>query len=142
MKSKDGFSGREISFIPDRLIADPVVFRGLTDTEVVALIIGGTAFWIPVCVIALIPFGAALFGIALGFGLGILTLVLAAGRLSKLKRRMPDGLHVVYLKKQAQRKFSFVNFGYIDTSGVWDIRRTKAVNKMKKTEDEEWDMAE
>ena len=32
-----GMNGREIEFIPDRLIEEPVVYRGLTDTEVVTI---------------------------------------------------------------------------------------------------------
>ena len=54
---KIGMKGREIDFIPDRLIEEPVVFRGLTDTEVVVLIIAGLVFWIPVSVLLLLPFG-------------------------------------------------------------------------------------
>ncbi|MEJ2622831.1 MAG: DUF3487 family protein, partial [Candidatus Thiodiazotropha sp.] len=41
-------NGREIEFIPDRLIEEPVVFRGLTDTEVVMIIMIAIIFWIPV----------------------------------------------------------------------------------------------
>jgi conjugative transfer region protein (TIGR03750 family) len=119
-----GMNGREIDFIPDRLIEEPVVFRGLTDTEVVWLIAGGSVFWIPVSILLLMPFGWALFGVALGLGLAIGTLLLAGKYLQNLKRRMPDGLHVVYLKKIAQRKISFMDYGYIETSQRWDIRRS------------------
>lgn len=117
-------NGREIDFIPDRLIEEPVVFRGLTDTEVVWLIAGGSVFWIPVSILLLMPLGWALFGVALGLGLAIGTLLLAGKYLQDLKRRMPDGLHVVYLKKIAQRKISFMDYGYIETSQRWDIRRS------------------
>ena len=50
--------------------------------------------------------------------------------LQKIKRRMPDGLHLVYLKKMAQEKISFINFGYIETSQSWDIRREMPVVKI------------
>ncbi len=39
-----GMNGREIEFIPDRLIEEPVVFRGLTDTEVVMIIVAAIIF--------------------------------------------------------------------------------------------------
>jgi len=134
-----GMQGREIVFTPDRLIAEPVVFRGMTDTEIVFLTLGGTVFWIPVCCMILAPFGFAMFGVAVGFGLALLTLMVLGKRLTGLKRRMPDGLHVVYIKKTAQEKFSFIRFGYIDESGVWDIRRTYPVKKIETVEEEEWD---
>lgn len=54
--NQPGMKGREIDFIPDRLIEEPVVFRGLTDTEVVVLISVGLVFWIPVSVLVLLPF--------------------------------------------------------------------------------------
>ena len=122
--------GREIDFIPDRLIEEPVVFRGLTDTEVVTLTLVGVVFWIPICTLLLLPFGFAVFGIALGLGMAIGTLLLVGNRLQHLKRRMPDGLHLVYLKKELQRKISFINYGYIDTTQSWDIKRNKVVTKI------------
>jgi conjugative transfer region protein (TIGR03750 family) len=128
--SENGMNGREIDFIPDRLIDEPVVFRGMTDTEVVAIIISAIIFWVPVSVILLLPFGWGLFGVGIGVGLAIGTLMLAGNYLQNLKRRMPDGLHVVYLKKKAQSKISFINFGYIETSQAWDIRRESEVTKV------------
>jgi conjugative transfer region protein (TIGR03750 family) len=128
--NEPGMNGREIEFIPDRLIEEPVVFRGLTDTEVVMIIMIAIIFWIPVSVLVLFPFGWALFGVGIGFGMAIVSLLVIGKYLQNLKRRMPDGLHVVYLKKQAQKKYLFFNFGYIDTSQSWDIRRDNPVTKI------------
>ena len=128
--SDEGMNGREIEFIPDRLIEEPVVFRGLNDTEIVYIAVGGIVFWLPVSVLLLMPFGFALFGVGIGFALAMLTLILSGNYLQNLKRRMPDGLHLVYLKKMAQKKFSFINFGYIEESCHWDIRRDKPVQKI------------
>lgn len=122
-----GMNGREIEFIPDRLIEEPVVYRGLTDTEVVTIIVAAIIVWIPICVLILMPFGFALFGVGIGFGLAIGTVMVAGKYLQGLKRRMPDGLHIVFLKKQLQKKTSFFNFGYIETSQSWDIRRTSKI---------------
>jgi conjugative transfer region protein (TIGR03750 family) len=128
-----GMKGREIDFIPDRLIAEPVVFRGLTDSEVVVLIIAGLAFGMPVSVLVLWPFGWGLFGVGIGLGLAILTLLVIGKYLQELKRRRPDGLHIVYLKKLAQKKFSFINYNYIESSQSWDIRRERPVVRAKTT---------
>ena len=125
-----GTKGREIEFIPDRLIEEPVIFRGLTDTEVVVIILAAIVFWIPLCVILLLPFGLALFGVGVGFGMAIGSLLFVGASLQRLKRRMPDGLHLVYLKKQLQKKCTFFNFGYIETSQSWDIRRDQPVTRV------------
>lgn len=127
---EEGMNGREIEFIPDRLIEEPVVFRGLNDTEIVYIAVGGVVFWVPVSVLLLLPFGGALFGVGVGFALTILTLILSGNYLRNLKRRMPDGLHIVYLKKLAQKKFSFIDFGYIEKTQSWDIRRDKLIERI------------
>lgn len=127
--------GREIAFIPDRLIDEPVVFRGLTDSEVVGIILAAIVFWVPVMAVILSFFDMAMFGAGGGFGLAILTLLLVGKHFQNLKRRMPDGLHIVYLKKLAQKKLSFVNFGYIETSQSWDIRRDREVVKIVSDKD-------
>lgn len=78
---------REIDFIPDRLIEEPVVFRGMTDSELISIMVGATVFWVPVSVIMLFPFGKALWGLAIGFGLALLTLLQAGKRLQIMKRK-------------------------------------------------------
>ena len=135
MSENKGMKGREIDFIPDRLIEEPVVFRGLTDTEVVTIIMSALAFWVPVCSIILSLFEKALFGVGLGFGLAIVTLLIAGKKLTVMKRRMPDGLHIVAIKKFIQEKTP-VSFGYIDKSQAWDIRRTYKVEKVIQEDDE------
>lgn len=125
-----GMNGREIVFIPDRLIEEPVVYRGLTDTEIVVITLVSIVFWIPVSVLLLLPIGWGLFGIGIGVGMAIVTLLMVGSCLQELKRRMPDGLHIVYLKKLAQKKISFINFSYIETSQSWDIRRERPVKKV------------
>ncbi|MCP4974613.1 MAG: TIGR03750 family conjugal transfer protein [Maribacter sp.] len=124
-----GMKGREIDFIPDRLIEEPVVFRGMTDTEVVTLMGLSLAFWVPVTVLMLMPFDMALFGTGIGFGLSLLSLLVIGSKLQDLKRRMPDGIHIVYIKKTLQQKTPF-SFGYINQSGLWDIRRDWVVKRI------------
>ena len=133
-----GMNGREIDFIPDRLIEEPVVFRGLTDSEVVAIMGIGVVFWIPVSILIMFPFGLALFGVGIGFGMAMVSLLVAGSYLQVIKRRMPDGLHIVYLKKQLQKKSSLFDFNYIEETKYWDIRRDELVVKeLVNTEDEE-----
>lgn len=127
--TNEGMNGREIQFIPDRLIDEPVVFWGLTDTEIVFSVVGSVIFWIPITVLLLLPFNKALFGIGFGFGIALLTVFFLGRIMQDLKRRMPDGLHVIYLKKKLQRRSTLFNFGFIDQSMHWDIRRWKVITK-------------
>lgn len=133
--TQKGMKGREIDFIPDRLIEDPIVFNGMTDREIIMIAIGGIAFWVPVCVIILSFFKYALFGIGLGLGLTIVSLGVIGKKLSILKRKMPDGLHILFLKKELQERTS-MNFGYINESEYWDICRTYPVIKEQVVSDE------
>lgn len=136
MANLDGMRDGEIDYIPDRLIADPVVFRGMTDGEVVFIVVSGLVFWIPVSVFVLSLFGYGIFGVALGSGLTIGTLIMAGKHLTRLKRKQPDGLHIVYFKRQLQRK-GLARFGYIDQSQSWDIRRSKPVERIRIAKEEE-----
>ena len=136
MPDIEGMKGREINYIPDRLIADPVVFRGMTDTEVVTIVVIGIIFWIPVSIILLLPFGYGLFGVAVGVGMAILTLLFAGKRLTNLKRKQPDGLHVVFFKRWLQKK-GFGSYGFIDQSQKWDVRRSKPVSVVKIVQEDE-----
>jgi len=124
-----GMNEREIEFIPDRLIEEPVVFRGLTDSEVLGVMGIGLVFWIPVSVLLMMPFGLGLFGVGIGVGMAMGSLLVAGSYLQGLKRRMPDGLHLVYLKKILQQKSSMFNYGYIEETKSWDIRRETSVVK-------------
>jgi conjugative transfer region protein (TIGR03750 family) len=136
MADLEGMKNGEINYIPDRLIADPVVFRGMTDSEVVFIVITSLMIWIPVSVLILMPFGFAIFGVAIGSGLTIGTLILAGKQLTRIKRKQPDGLHIVFFKRQLQRK-GLARFGFIDESASWDIRRSSPVERIKVATEEE-----
>jgi len=124
----EGKEGKEITFIPDRLIEEPVVFRGMTDTELVYVILGGLVIWIPVCILLMLPFGYGLFGVGVGFAMAIVTVVMAGRYLTRLKRRMPEGQHIVYLKRLLQEK-GIKDYGFILSTQYWDVTRTNQVKR-------------
>jgi len=129
MADLEGYKNGEVTFIPDRLISDPIVFRGMTDVEVMWSAAIGAAVWVPISCLVLAFFGKAMFGLALGAGLTLLTVMYAGKRLTDMKRNMPDGLHTVFIKKWLQEK-GIASSGYINKSQVWDIRRSKKVERV------------
>lgn len=130
MSIPSGFNDHnEITFIPDRLIQEPTVYLGLTDSEIVTLAVAGCVFWLPVSVLMLLPFGLGLFGVGIGFGFVLLTIYIAGNKLSKLKRTMPDGQHVVHIKQILQAKTP-ISYNFIDYEGTWSIRRHQSVERM------------
>lgn len=114
--------GLSIDFLPDRLNREPVVFRGLTTTELflalsVGLVVGALLGSFPAITLgiwALIPSGAV--------GGGAL-LVLTGGRyMARLKRGRPD----TWLYRSIDAWFSRHGVGsaeLVQRSAVWSVRR-------------------
>ncbi|HAV1831770.1 TPA: TIGR03750 family conjugal transfer protein [Enterobacter hormaechei subsp. steigerwaltii] len=112
-----------IAFLPDRLNREPVVFRGMTTTEMfmalacglLAGLIAGIALALLMSAWALIPTGA-LVGAALT--------VLAGGRwLAGLKRGRPD----TWLYRKLSARLAQYGFGdpkLVQQSAVWVVRRS------------------
>ncbi|EAR3735095.1 TIGR03750 family conjugal transfer protein [Salmonella enterica subsp. diarizonae serovar 42:l,v:1,5,7] len=112
-----------IEFLPDRLNREPVVFRGMTTTELfIALIFGlmtgllcGIIPAVVLGVWALIPTGA-LAGAALA--------VIAGGKyLARLKRGRPDTWLYQAMEAGLARR-GFGNPRLVQQSAVWCIRRS------------------
>ncbi|MDN8600304.1 TIGR03750 family conjugal transfer protein [Citrobacter sp. S2-9] len=112
-----------IAFLPDRLNREPVVFRGMTTTELFIALSSGLLAGLlcgifPAVVLgvwALIPTGA-LTGAALA--------VLAGGRwLARLKRGRPDTWLYQMLEARLARR-GFGNSRLVQRAAVWSIRRS------------------
>lgn len=115
-----------IEFLPDRLNREPVVFRGMTTTELFIALGGGLLLGL-VCGIfpaiflgiwALIPSGA-LIGAALA--------ILVGGKwLTRLKRGRPD----TWLYRTLGARIAHYGFGdakLVQQSAVWVTRRSHRV---------------
>ena len=137
MSHPEGMNERgEITFTPDNLIQEPIVFLGLTDTEVVALSVTSILIWVPTSVLVLLPFGFALFGIGVGFALALGSVYIASLKLKQLKKKLPDGLHMIVIQQWLQ-DHTPLNFGYIKEDGSWSIRRHQKVTKFAESNNDE-----
>lgn len=143
MSHPEGMNERgEITFTPDNLIQEPIVFLGLTDTEVVALSVTNILIWVPISVLLLLPFGFALFGIGVGFALALGSVYIASLKLKQLKKKLPDGLHMIVIQQWLQDRTP-LNYGYIKEDGSWSIRRhTKTPRFNEQNNDDELDAFE
>lgn len=113
----------EIQFLPDRLNGEPVVFRGLTSTELGLLAVGSVGFWLPLSLVAAGFAGYFMMGFGVAALLAVGTVWLASASIQRLKRGKPDGYHVLRIELLLDdlklRRSPFVRY-----SGLWDIRRT------------------
>lgn len=128
---KDG----EVTFIPDRLIADPVVFRGMSDVEILTVAGVSLLLWTPLSIALLSLFNKGIFGLALGAALTLATVWIVGGRIQRLKLKYPDGLHHIHIKKWLQHK-GIISFGYTTQSQVWDTRRSQRVERVSSLEED------
>lgn len=110
-----------IDFLPDRLNAEPVVFRGLTNREIMGLAGFGLLFWIPFCSIVAALYGKAVFGLPGGVMLMLLQVYLASIYLTRFKRSKPENYHMDALAVWLQTKG--FNKGLVLYHGVWDVVR-------------------
>ncbi|EAS1759884.1 TIGR03750 family conjugal transfer protein [Salmonella enterica] len=112
-----------IEFLPDRLNREPVVFRGMTTTELfialsggfIAGLFGGIIPAVLLNIWALIPTGALL---------GAVLAIMAGGRwLARLKRGRPDS----WLYQAIGAFFARHGFGdprLVQRSEIWSVRRS------------------
>ena len=112
-----------IEFLPDRLNREPVVFRGMTTTELFIALLSGLLAGLlcgvfPAVIFsiwALIPTGA-LAGAALS--------VMAGGKyLARIKRGKPDTWLYQSLEARLARS-GFGNPRLVQRSAIWTIRRS------------------
>lgn len=112
-----------VEHVPRRLDEEPVVFQGLTASEIIVTVIAAALVWLPLCLIGL---GLLGFFVA-GFGMSVVgivgTVMVAPKYVAKLKENRPDGYlqhtAALWLDAKGLRKCRF-----IVREGQWDIGRT------------------
>lgn len=116
--------GHSIDFLPDRLNREPVIYKGLTNSEMFSLLKIGAIVWFPLCLLVAWMCGATILGLGFGMAFTLGTVVVGAMYLQKKKRGKPDGWYDRSMKIKFQDR-GFTSYGFIRYSGSWDIRRIK-----------------
>jgi len=111
-----------IDFLPDRLNAEPVVFRGLTNREIIGLAGFGLLLWMPVCAFIGFLLGNAVLGMPMGVVVMLLQVYIASIFLTRFKRGRPDNFHMDALAVWLQQK-GIKSSGLLLYSGPWDVVR-------------------
>lgn len=115
---------KESSVLPERLNAEPPIFKSCTSTELITLAIGALVVWIPLGALLAWLLGALpmMLGIA---GIGtVVSVLVAASVLQRLKRNRPEGYYQlkvhVCLHDHGLKRSPFIR-----RSGYWDLGRRR-----------------
>ena len=76
-----------------RLNQEPLIFKGLTSSELNLLFFGALVFWLPVCVAIGLAIDYLTVMIGVTFGLSLVTVFLGASHFQRVKRNRPDGFY-------------------------------------------------
>jgi conjugative transfer region protein (TIGR03750 family) len=108
--------------LAERVIAEPVIFRGCASSELGLLLGAAVAFWLPAALLLSLLIGAPALSVGLAAGGILATVWLAAGILQRLKRGRPEGYYqqglTVWLHQHHLKRSPLIL-----RSGVWDVGR-------------------
>lgn len=113
---------RNVDFIPDRLNEEPVVYLGMTNSEIKFSALVFFAVWSPVSLIVGLLVGKIMIALALSPALVFASMWLTGKRLRVVKRGKPKQHHVLALRAWLQ-DHGLIKEVLIRQSRVWDIHR-------------------
>jgi len=119
----------EISFIPDRLNEEPVVFLSMTNSEIKLAVIACFVVWLPVCLIIGFALGYTVLGLAGTMLMTFLSMYFAGRNLTGMKRNRPKQYHVMIITAWLEDK-GVKTKTMIRENKTWDMRRSPV--KVKK----------
>lgn len=114
----------DITFIPDRLNEEPVIFIGMTDSELKLAAGVSVGFWLPVSIAGAVVFGQGILGVAIGTLLSFLTMWIVGKKLRVIKRGRPKGYHVMAITAWLEDR-SLKPKTMIRETRTWGIHRQK-----------------
>ena len=111
----------EDEILADRLNNEPLMFRGLTNTEFGLFIRYGAMVWTPICLVVAWMFEMTILGLPAAMAMILLTIVVGGKYLQVVKRGRPD---FYYQHRAALRsKTNTDNDDFLIYTGVWGIGR-------------------
>lgn len=110
--------------VADRMNEEPSIFKGCSTTELLVIVVAATVFWLPVCMIVGLLFGAMVMGLGATGVCVVGTAVLGAGFFQKLKAGRPDGYYQQRLRIFLARN-KLMSSPFILRSGAWDLGRNE-----------------
>lgn len=113
-----------MSFLPDRLNGEPIVYRGLTTRELAFLAAAAIALWLPASLFVLGIAGYFMMGFGVAALLALGTVWLASGYIQAVKRGKPMDYHILRLELLLH-DLKLRRSPYIRYTGAWDIRRRR-----------------
>ena len=116
---------QEIAFIPDRLNEEPIIFIGMTDSELKLAGMVSVGFWVPVCAVVAAVLGAGILGLAAGTLLAFASMWVIGKKLRVIKRGRPKQFHVMTITAWLEDR-RLKSQTMIRQSTVWDTHRRKA----------------
>ncbi|OOG28826.1 conjugal transfer protein [Thioalkalivibrio denitrificans] len=107
----------------DRLNGEPVIFRGCSSSELMAIAGVSATAWLPLGIIVASALGAPLMGVGAAAIAVLATVYVAATLLQRLKRGRPEG-HYQHRLAIVLDNIGVRKSGFIRRSGTWDVGRS------------------
>lgn len=110
------------TLLPTRLNAEPPIFRGCSLSELMSLLTLSGIILMPLSIIVCSLFGFVMMGVGIGLLLVMVSMVLMATGLQKLKRGKPVGYYQLRLRLWLD-DIAIYRAPFIREGQVWDIGR-------------------
>ena len=108
--------------LANRLNGEPNVFKGCSTTELGLIVGASVVIWLPISTVIAWLLGAAAMGLGLAGVAIVLTVVIVASLMQRLKRNRPDGYYrYAFLLRLDQ--LGLKRSPYICRSGHWSLGR-------------------
>jgi len=119
--------------LADRLNIEPVIFRGLSNTELVMVVKVSLGIWAPICIIVAGILGNFAMGFGVAMVLVILSVLVAGTLLQKIKRGRPRFYYQHQMKLAWNKIFAKKELtdpkGVIKHTGNWSLGRSTEWDK-------------
>ena len=109
--------------VADRMNSEPAIFKGCSTTELLAIALLATVFWLPTSLLISALFGAITMGLgATGVGV-VATVVVSASIFQKIKNGKPDGYYQQRTRIWLSER-KLISSRLVLRSGSWYLGRT------------------